>query len=254
MKFRLLGLRISSLILVVLSSTLRSFCPQLYGLTFEGGAFHYLLVTLYQTIKFKTFLNSAHLQTGKSMLQTNIYFLTKKSLSLERKKILWEKEKLLVSSRFRFSKNIFYQFSIVRVPKIRYCFVRDLKQTKETRACKICKLNMKHNFTIIEKSITRFVSLAKGQLHLTFSSIYTPFNTLKNDWMVFYVAFNSISVISRRQLTLLMLSWVSPVLGWALKCLAQGHFHEKAQRIQWGSNTGPLDYESNTLALSHVGP
>ena len=33
---------------------------------------------------------------------------------------------------------------------------------------------------------------------------------------MFYAAFNSISVISRRQLTLLMLSWVSPVLGWAL--------------------------------------
>ena len=45
--------------------------------------------------------------------------------------------------------------------------------------------------------------------------------------MVFYAAFNSISVISRRQLTLFMLSWVSPVLGWALKCLAQGHSHEK---------------------------
>ena len=32
--------------------------------------------------------------------------------------------------------------------------------------------------------------------------------------MVFYTAFNSISVISRRQLTLFMSSWVSPVLGW----------------------------------------
>ena len=45
--------------------------------------------------------------------------------------------------------------------------------------------------------------------------------------MVFYAAFNSISVISRGQLTLFMLSWVSPVLGWALKCHAQGHSHEK---------------------------
>ena len=35
------------------------------------------------------------------------------------------------------------------------------------------------------------------------------------DWLVFYAAFNSISVISRRQLTLFMLSWVSPVLGTA---------------------------------------
>ena len=72
--------------------------------------------------------------------------------------------------------------------------------------------------------------------------------------MVFYAAFNSISVISRRQLTLFMLSWVSPVLGWALKCLAQGHSHEKTQRIQCGSNPGPPDYESNTLPLSHAGP
>ena len=49
------------------------------------------------------------------------------------------------------------------------------------------------------------------------------------DWMVFYAAFNSISVISWRQLTLFMLSWVSPVLGWALKCLAQGNSHEKTR-------------------------
>ena len=69
--------------------------------------------------------------------------------------------------------------------------------------------------------------------------------------MVFNAAFNSISVISRQQLTLFMLSWVSPVLGWALKCLAQGHSHEKSQRIQCGSNPGPL---SNTLPLSHAGP
>ena len=72
--------------------------------------------------------------------------------------------------------------------------------------------------------------------------------------MVFYTAFNSISVISRRQLTLFMLSWVSPVLGWALKSLAQGHSHEITQVIQCGSNSGPLDYESSTLPLSHGGP
>ena len=29
---------------------------------------------------------------------------------------------------------------------------------------------------------------------------------------------------------------------------------KKTHRIQWGSNPGPLDYESNTLPLSHVGP
>ena len=45
--------------------------------------------------------------------------------------------------------------------------------------------------------------------------------------MLFYAAFNSISVISQQQLTLFMLSWVSPVLGWALKCLAQGHSPRK---------------------------
>ena len=50
------------------------------------------------------------------------------------------------------------------------------------------------------------------------------------------------------------LSWVSQVLGWALKCLAQGHSHEKTQRIQCGSNPGPLDYDSNTLPLSYAGP
>ena len=72
--------------------------------------------------------------------------------------------------------------------------------------------------------------------------------------MVFYAAFNSISVISRRQLTLFMISWVSPVLGRALKCLVLGHSHEKTQRIQCGSNPGPLDYESNTLPLGHAGP
>ena len=44
--------------------------------------------------------------------------------------------------------------------------------------------------------------------------------------MVFYAAFNSISVISRQQLTLFM-SYLSTVLDWALKCLAHGHSHEK---------------------------
>ena len=51
-----------------------------------------------------------------------------------------------------------------------------------------------------------------------------------------------------------MFSWVSPVLGWALKCLAQGHSREKTRRIQCGSNPGPLDYELNTLPLSQQDP
>ena len=52
-----------------------------------------------------------------------------------------------------------------------------------------------------------------------------------------------------------MLSWVSPVLGWALKCLAQGHFHEK-------NPEDPVRLEPRTpglrvkhfIPLSHVGP
>ena len=60
--------------------------------------------------------------------------------------------------------------------------------------------------------------------------------------MVFYAAFNSISVISLRQLTLFMPSWVSPVRGWALKCLAQGHSHEKTQE-------DPVRLESRTPEL-----
>ena len=45
--------------------------------------------------------------------------------------------------------------------------------------------------------------------------------------MVFYAAFNSISVISWRQLTLFMSFLGFTILGWALKCLAQGHSHKK---------------------------
>ena len=74
------------------------------------------------------------------------------------------------------------------------------------------------------------------------------------DWMVLYAAFNSISVshITATAHIVHVFSWVLPVLGWALKCLAQGHSHEKTQGIQCGSNPGPLDYESNTLPLSHA--
>ena len=50
------------------------------------------------------------------------------------------------------------------------------------------------------------------------------------------------------------LSWVSQVLGWALKCLAQGQSLEKTQRIQCSLNPGPLDYKSNTSPLGHGGP
>ena len=66
--------------------------------------------------------------------------------------------------------------------------------------------------------------------------------------MVFYTTFNR--YFSRITAT----DHIVHVLGWALKCLAQGHSHEKTQRIQYSSNPGPLDYESNTLPLSHAGP
>ena len=60
--------------------------------------------------------------------------------------------------------------------------------------------------------------------------------------MVFYAVFNSISVISRRQLTLFMLSWDSPVLGWALECLAQGYSQEK-------NPEDPVRFEPRTPGL-----
>ena len=72
--------------------------------------------------------------------------------------------------------------------------------------------------------------------------------------MVFYATFNSILVISRRQLTLFMsfLGFTSTRPGSEVSCPRTPH--EKTQRIQCGSNSGPLDYESNTLPLSHAGP
>ena len=45
--------------------------------------------------------------------------------------------------------------------------------------------------------------------------------------MVFY-AFNIILVMSQHQLTNPCILLASPVLGWALKCLAQGLSHQKS--------------------------
>ena len=50
------------------------------------------------------------------------------------------------------------------------------------------------------------------------------------------------------------LSWVSPVLGWGSEVSCLRTLPPKTRRIQSGSNPGPLDYESNTLPLSHAGP
>ena len=42
------------------------------------------------------------------------------------------------------------------------------------------------------------------------------------------------------------LSWVLQVLGWGPEVSCQRTFLRNTQRIQCGSNPGPLDYESNT--------
>ena len=69
--------------------------------------------------------------------------------------------------------------------------------------------------------------------------------------MVFNATLNSISVISRRQLTSFM-SFLGVTIAKleALKCLAHGHSHEKTQTIQCGSNPGPLKNDSNALPLN----
>ena len=67
--------------------------------------------------------------------------------------------------------------------------------------------------------------------------------------MVFYAAFNSISVISRQQLTLFMsfLGFTSTRLGSEVSC-------PKTIQRKNPDDPVPLDYESNTLPLSHPGP
>ena len=72
--------------------------------------------------------------------------------------------------------------------------------------------------------------------------------------MGFYAAFISISVTSRRQLTLFMFfpDFTSTRLGSEMSC--QRALTRKTQWIQGGSNPGPLESESNTLPLKHAGP
>ena len=72
--------------------------------------------------------------------------------------------------------------------------------------------------------------------------------------MVFYAAFNNISVISHPQLTLFMSFLGFTVLDWGSEVSCPGTLPRKTQRIQCGSNQGPLDYESNTSPQSHAGP
>ena len=70
------------------------------------------------------------------------------------------------------------------------------------------------------------------------------------DWMVFYAAFKSISVISRQQLSLLMPFLGFTILVWRSEVFSAKISPGKTQRIQCDSNPGPLDYESNTLPRS----
>ena len=75
--------------------------------------------------------------------------------------------------------------------------------------------------------------------------------------MVYNATFNSISVILRRQAYsshYSCLPWISPVLGWGSEVSCPRTHLRKAKRVLCGSNPGPLDYESNTLPLSHAGP
>ena len=69
------------------------------------------------------------------------------------------------------------------------------------------------------------------------------------DWMVFYTAFNSISVISRQQFTLFMsfLGFTSTRLGSEVSC-------PKTLPRKNLEDPVPLDYESITLPLIHAGP
>ena len=46
------------------------------------------------------------------------------------------------------------------------------------------------------------------------------------------------------------LSWVSPVLGRDSETSCARTFPRKTERIQCGSNPGPLDYESNTASTT----
>ena len=67
------------------------------------------------------------------------------------------------------------------------------------------------------------------------------------DWRVFYAAFNSISVTSRRQLTLFMSSWVSPVLGWGSEASYQRTVPQKKPRGSSAARTQDPWITSQTL-------
>ena len=72
--------------------------------------------------------------------------------------------------------------------------------------------------------------------------------------MVFYATFNSISVISRGQLTLFMsfLGFTSTRLGSEVSCPRT--FPRKNSEDPVRLQPGPLDDKSNTLPLGRAGP
>ena len=68
--------------------------------------------------------------------------------------------------------------------------------------------------------------------------------------MVFYVAFNSISVISR----LLCLFWILTVLGWGSEVSCSRTLPQENPEDPVWLKSKTLGYESNILPLSHTGP
>ena len=73
------------------------------------------------------------------------------------------------------------------------------------------------------------------------------------DWMVLYPAFNDISFIWQQLTFMSFLGVTSTRLGHWSVLPKDTPKKRTAERIQCGSNPGPLDYMSNTSLVSHVG-
>ena len=99
------------------------------------------------------------------------------------------------------------------------------------------------------------------------SSFYMSYSTntsdimsnteIESDWLIVwcFMLLSTVSVILQWQLTLFMssLGFTSTRLGFEVSC-PRTLPRKEYQRIQSGWNSGSLDYESNTLPLSHTGP
>ena len=168
-------------------------------------------------------------------------------------KTLLEKEKVLVTSIFFFSNHVFKSLYFLVVKGI-------ILATKKLDSFKLKafaddNLNDCRNiYFFFLKMVWKWGWKRRKCWLPAFSAFPIIFSKgwLIN-WMVFYAAFNSISVISRRQLTLFMLSWVSPVLGWALKCFVQGHSHENSRGSSAARTQDPLFSKAFTSLFSWTG-